>query len=179
MPHDIIDNRTRELAPEINNFLADSTRAHFAVGYFFLSGFEAIAARLPHLAELRLLIGNVTNRQTVEQLAEGYHHLETLQRAVRRQRMSGAHESEIRAETAASIQATLELMEQTDDSQQLVLSLAELIVQGKVQVKVYTRGRLHAKAYLFDFDPARIRAQKGAAIVGSSNLSLGGVTHNT
>jgi len=43
MPHDIIDNRTRELAPEINNFLADSIRAHFAVGYFFLSGFEAVA----------------------------------------------------------------------------------------------------------------------------------------
>jgi len=27
MPHDIIDNRTRELAPEINNFLADSIHA--------------------------------------------------------------------------------------------------------------------------------------------------------
>ena len=36
MPHDIIDNRTRELAPEIKDFLADSIRAHFAVGYFFL-----------------------------------------------------------------------------------------------------------------------------------------------
>jgi hypothetical protein len=64
MPHDIIDNRTRELAPEIDNFLADSVRAHFAVGYFFLSGFEAIAERIPHLDQLRLLIGNVTNRQT-------------------------------------------------------------------------------------------------------------------
>ena len=90
MPHDIIDNRTRELAPEINNFLADSIRAHFAVGYFFLSGFQAIAEHIPHLDQLRLLIGNVTNRQTIEQLAEGYHHLETLQRAVRRERMAGA-----------------------------------------------------------------------------------------
>jgi len=35
------------------------------------------------------------------------------------------------------------------------------------------------KTYLFDFDPARIHAQTGAAIVSSSNLSLGGVTHNT
>ena len=43
MGHDIIDNRTRELAPEINAFLADSIRAHFAVGYFFLSGLEAVA----------------------------------------------------------------------------------------------------------------------------------------
>jgi hypothetical protein len=32
MPHDIIDNRTPELAPEIKDFLADSIRAHFAVG---------------------------------------------------------------------------------------------------------------------------------------------------
>jgi superfamily II DNA or RNA helicase len=70
-------------------------------------------------------------------------------------------------------------MDQTDDTQALVLSLADLIAQGIVQVRVYTRGRLHAKAYVFDFDPARIRAQTGAAIVGSSNLSLGGVTHNT
>ena len=46
MPHDIIDNRTRELAPEINNFLADSIRAHFAVGYFFISGFQAIAQHI-------------------------------------------------------------------------------------------------------------------------------------
>ena len=179
MPHDIIDNRTRELAPEISAFLADSIRAHFAVGYFFLSGFEAIAAQIPHLDQLRLLIGNVTNRQTVEQLVEGYLHLETAQRAVRRERMASAQAPIMRAETAASIQSTLELMDQTDDAQALVLSLAALIAQGKVQVRVYTRGRLHAKAYLFDFDPARIHAQTGAAIVGSSNLSLGGVTHNT
>lgn len=32
MPHNIIDNRTWELAPEINSFLADSICAHFAVG---------------------------------------------------------------------------------------------------------------------------------------------------
>jgi len=179
MPHDIIDNRTRELAPEIKDFLADSIRAHFAVGYFFLSGFQAIAEHIPDLAQLRLLIGNVTNRQTIEQLAEGYHDLATLQRAVRRERMASAQAPRIRAETADSIQTTLELMDQTDDAQALVLSLADLIAQGIVQVRVYTRGRLHAKAYLFDFDPARIRAQTGAAIVGSSNLSLGGVTHNT
>lgn len=179
MPHDIIDNRTRELAPEIRNFLADSHRAHFAVGYFFLSGFQAIAEHIPHLDQLRLLIGNVTDRQTIEQLAEGTHHLGTIQRAVRRQRMAGAQADRIRAETAASIQATLELMDQTDEAQALVLSLADFIAQGQVLVRVYTRGRLHAKAYIFDYDPARIRSFAGAAIVGSSNLSLGGVTHNT
>lgn len=46
MPHDIIDNRTWELAPEINNFLADGVQAHLAVGYFLLSGFQAIAEHI-------------------------------------------------------------------------------------------------------------------------------------
>lgn len=50
--------------------------AIFWIGYFFLSGFKAIAGQIPHLEGLRLLIGNVTDRQTIEQLAEGYGHLE-------------------------------------------------------------------------------------------------------
>jgi hypothetical protein len=41
--HDIIDNRTRELAPEINAFLADSIRAHFAVGCEVTHGAKAEA----------------------------------------------------------------------------------------------------------------------------------------
>jgi hypothetical protein len=56
MPHDITDNRTRELAPEISNFLADSVRAHFAVGYFFLSGFQAI------VGSSNLSLGSVTHK---------------------------------------------------------------------------------------------------------------------
>ena len=40
MPHDIIDNRTRELAPEINNFLADSVRDQ---PYRFFTEADAVA----------------------------------------------------------------------------------------------------------------------------------------
>jgi len=70
---------------QLSQLSRDTT--HFAIGYFFLSSFQAIAEHIPNLDQLRLLIGNVTNRQTVEQLAEGYHHLATAQRAVRRERM--------------------------------------------------------------------------------------------
>ena len=42
MPHDIIDHRSRELSPEINNLLADRVRAHVAAVCSFLSGFQAI-----------------------------------------------------------------------------------------------------------------------------------------
>jgi len=43
-------------------------RARFAVGYLFLSGLTSVAKRLLNLKELRLLIGNTTNRETVEML---------------------------------------------------------------------------------------------------------------
>lgn len=70
--HDIIDNRTEKLVDNINRMLATTETARFAVGYFFLSGLESIADHLEGVKELRLLIGNTTNRETIEQLAEGY-----------------------------------------------------------------------------------------------------------
>ena len=48
--YNIIDNRTVELAPKIVELLSDSVRTHFGVGYFFfLSGFQAIAAEIPRI----------------------------------------------------------------------------------------------------------------------------------
>lgn len=54
------------------------------------------------------------------------------------------------------------------------------------KVRVYTKGRMHAKAYIFDYGTVYDgtgkpvdRHENGIAIVGSSNLTLSGVTHNT
>jgi len=46
MPHDIIDNRESYLAHAVRPLQNESVRAHFAVGYVFLSGFKAIATEL-------------------------------------------------------------------------------------------------------------------------------------
>jgi hypothetical protein len=69
MNHDIIDNRKEKLVDHINRILSSTESARFAVGYFFLSGLESIAQRLAGVKELRLLIGNTTNRETLEQLS--------------------------------------------------------------------------------------------------------------
>ena len=45
-------------------------------GLLFPVSFQSIAKELQGVQELRLLIGNTTNRETLEQLAEGYHRLE-------------------------------------------------------------------------------------------------------
>jgi hypothetical protein len=62
MQDDIIDNRESYLADAVRPLLNQSVRGHFAVGYFFLSGFKAIAKELKKVAELRLLIGNTSDR---------------------------------------------------------------------------------------------------------------------
>ena len=46
MPQNIIDNRESYLADAVRPLLNESVRAHFAVGYVFLSGFKAIAKEL-------------------------------------------------------------------------------------------------------------------------------------
>ena len=74
--HDIIDNRNEKLVYHMNQILASTHSARFAVGYFFLSGLTSIAERLAGVKELRLLIGNTTNRETLEQIAEGYRRLD-------------------------------------------------------------------------------------------------------
>ncbi len=60
--HDIIDNRSEKLVDHLNQMLGSSDRARFAVGYLFLSGLTGVADRLGNLKELRLLIGNTSNR---------------------------------------------------------------------------------------------------------------------
>lgn len=179
MQHDIIDNRNEKLAEHINLILDSTERARFAVGYFFLSGFQSIAKELQHVKELRLLIGNTTNRETLEQLAEGYRRLEQVADVAEAQTYPKRTElRQIEANTAENITASVELMDQTDEGELLIKTLVEMIEEKRLRVRVYTKGRLHAKAYIFDYDSDG-RYEKGIALVGSSNLTLSGVSHNT
>ncbi len=179
MPHDIIDNRTEKLSDHIRRILPGSQSAKFAVGYFFLSGMEAVADQLHNVHELRLLIGNTSNRETIEQIAEGYRRLEQVQNAAealhfpKRVAMTAAAGA-----TAQAIGQTAARMDQTDAAAQLINTLASLIESGRLKVRVYTQGRLHAKAYIFDYPPNSPYGN-GTAIVGSSNFTLSGVTTNT
>ena len=185
--HDIIDNRQEKLVDHINRILSSTESARFAVGYFFLSGLESIARRLAGVKELRLLIGNTTNRETLEQLAEGYRRLDLVAEAAEAEAYPKRTDTKRMAgETAGNIRSAIELMDQTDEAQAVVTTLVRMVEEKRLKVKVYTKGRLHAKAYIFDYGkvfdkggkPVE-RHEKGLAIIGSSNLTLSGVTHNT
>jgi superfamily II DNA/RNA helicase len=185
---DIIDNRDGgQFLARLKTFLASSQTARFAIGYFFLSGFEAIAEELAKLSEVRLLIGNVSNAETIEQLAEGYRHLGLVKAYLGRQaNRTFSDAQEIQAETLEAIQAGIDQLEQSEASERAVRILIEMIQSERLKVRIYTRGRLHAKAYIFDYGQVYdatgapiARDEAGVAVVGSSNLSLAGVQHNT
>ena len=179
MPHDIIDNQQESLVDAIRRVLPGCAAAKFAVGYFFLSGLEAIADQLAHVHELRLLIGNVSNRETIEQIAEGYRRLEQVQAAA--EALSYPKRAAMAAAAAATAQAigqTAAALDQTDAAADLVSTLVRLIEEGRLKVRIYTQGRLHAKAYLFDYPPDSPYGN-GMAIVGSSNFTLSGIRLNT
>ncbi len=177
--HDIVDNRNEKLVDHINRILESTEAARFAVGYFFLSGFESIAEKLDGVKELRLLIGNTTSRETLEQLAEGYRRLELVAEAAEEQAYPKRTDAQqMTLTTGENLREAIELMDQTDEGEALIKTLARMIEEKRLKVRVYTKGRLHAKAYIFDYHPEG-RYEKGIAIVGSSNLTLSGVTHNT
>jgi superfamily II DNA or RNA helicase len=185
--NDIIDNRKQILADRINRILSTTEMARFAVGYFFVSGFTSIAYKLKEVKELRLLIGNTTNQETIEQLAEARHRLELVKDIAEEQAYPKRTQiKEIAENTAQNIRSAIEYMDQTDEGEMLVNEMVRMIEEKRLKVKVYTKGRLHAKAYIFNYGPVYDgggkqleRHEEGIAIVGSSNLTLAGVTHNT
>lgn len=186
--HDIIDNRTEKLVDHIRTMLASSESAKFAVGYFFVSGLESVADQIAALKELRLLIGNTSNQETLEQIAEGYQRLERVAEAIEGQTYRKQTDARRMAgETADHLRTSMAVMDQTDAGEHLIKLLVRLIEEQRLKVRIYTKGRLHAKAYIFNYaplpdmfgQPTMPRYENGIAIVGSSNFTLSGVTHNT
>ena len=186
--HDIIDNRNCKLVDSITTMLGQTELARFAVGYFFVSGLESISKSLgTHVKELKLLIGNTTNSRTLEQMAEGHRRLELVHEELDEDNYrKKADKQAMAAATAQNIRSAIELMDQTDIAEETVHILVRLIEEKRLKVRVYTKGRMHAKAYIFTYgdtfnllgEPIA-KHEKGIAVVGSSNLSLAGISHNT
>ena len=84
--------------------------------------------------------------------------------------------SQIAQETVARIAEGVAVLPQEQGTEVAVSTLRDMVARGKVEVRAYLRSPLHAKAYLCWYDN---HAEPGAAVVGSSNLTLAGFTGNT
>lgn len=179
---DIIDNRNRFLKDAINDHLKGTEEAKFAVGYLFLSGFNEIANNIAHLDGLKLIIGSTANSQTFEEIAEGMARQEELEEAAERLKYQKLTDKVAIVDTVKNTMGrNIGSLEQSEENEQMLSSLKDLIAAEKVKIRVYTKQRLHAKAYLFKYknEIARQVGSPGIAIVGSSNLTLAGFKHSS
>ena len=144
MQHDIIDNRERKLAASVKPLLSESQKAKFAVGYFFISGFKFIADELEKISELKLLIGNTSDSQTIEQLAETHSAAQLLERTRKREFANQKERDTTLDEASAAIRTRIEQLSQTDEDERVINSLVKLIEEKRFIIRVYTKSRLHA-----------------------------------
>ena len=173
----VIDNENVVLLDQLKQSLPNATRVSIAVGYFFISGFAAIMDSFTKIEEsdnpnhvIRLLISPKTDRPTAEALLANNESLEEVKRSVATDYIDGQDIA------YKQIRNTLGHMPQTTQDRRAVQKLAELMRRGKLQVKVYTRMQLHAKAYIFELDNVDLPR---FSIVGSSNLSISGIREHT
>lgn len=175
---DILHSRTDpSLLTRLQQSLAGSVRADIAVGYFFISGFEALADDLANLDQVRILVGR-TDQQVLEEVASGLQQSRALHlqlgedRTVRR-----SHRSEVARQPIDLIASGVAQLPQRASSQAAVQRLRDLVAAGKIAVHTYLKSPLHAKAYLCWYPPHS--PDRGSAVVGSSNLTLAGFEGNT
>ena len=173
----VIDNENVILLNQLQQHLPNTTRASIAVGYFFISGFAPIMDSFSKIEGsgnpdhvIRLLISPVTNRLTAEALLASNESFEYAQRKASTSIIDG------KSIAKEQIRDSLGHMPQSLQDQKVVTKLVSLIRQKKLQVRVYTKERLHAKAYIFELDNPQLPRM---SIVGSSNLSISGIKENT
>ena len=165
---------TDHLRSVLNEANGQPHSVDIAVGYFYLSGFTQVAGLLAtRPGKVRILIGR-TDTPTRQEIVAGY---------TPREPGNGYHDDQNRrAETAAryetldNVGRNAAAQSQDDASEAGIKSLAQLIADGRVDVRAYVKDRMHAKAYI---GYTGLGSSPGTAIIGSTNFSQAGFTGNT
>src|SRR2546426_9825121 len=153
----VIDNQQHRLADSLNDLLVQSVgkTLDIATAYFAISGYRLVKERLHQVGAFRLILGSEPHAGVDVGLRPNADAL--------KKRLQGDLEAEPFNE------ATLKLVEE----------LIAFLRADKVKVRLYDKGFLHAKAYLFHQDNVGLhnradRLRPYPATVGSSNFTAPG-----
>ena len=152
----VIDNQQHKMADVLNNLLHHH-KGHsldVATAYFNVTGWQLLRDGLNGLGNFRLLLG--------DEPEDG----------------SDLGLREIGAKPVKGLIRDLAKETFNEKTLQLVEDLIAFLRQEHVQVRLYTRGFLHAKGYLFYSGGGFERFTPVAAIVGSSNFTHPGLQTN-
>ena len=157
----------KELRERFGVLLGDDTRFFDClVGYFFISGFHALYPALEKTEKIRILVGIKTDRTTVELIHTG---------EAQRTLALESH-ADVRERLPGELLNEFQKSGDTAEIKGGVLKFVEWIKSGKLEVRAYPSGRVHAKLYIMTFHEGD--RDKGRVITGSSNFSEAGLQDN-
>jgi superfamily II DNA or RNA helicase len=143
----IIDNREENTAlAALKMLLPESKKLDIASGFFEIGSLLALDGLWQPLQQVRILMGDEMTRRT---------------------------KNELIAAVTAKANESVEQAKEFDDSLTGLSAIRQALETGKIQAKVYSLAKFHAKTYLFE-----TRQLWDIAIVGSSNFTKPGLTQN-
>src|SRR5437773_2704022 len=168
----VIDNQEHRLRDALNELLAESAGKplDIATAYFAISGYRLVKEELHQVGAFRLILG-----------AEPHSGADVgLKPPPQPAPIRGDGEKEA---LKKRLQRDLEAEPFNEATLKLVEELIAFLRTDKVEVRLYEKGFLHAKAYLFHQDSVGLhnradRLRPFAAIVGSSNFTGPGLVSN-
>ncbi|MBS1790267.1 MAG: helicase [Acidobacteria bacterium] len=122
-----------------------------ATGYFEIGSLLRLDRQWQKLDKIRILMGEEVTRRTKDALLAGL------------------------ATVTNALEASIEKEKQTNDFLLGVPSIVEALRTRKIECRVYTKLKFHAKAYLTH---PQLRVIPPSALVGSSNFTYPGMTQN-
>src|SRR5579875_1161355 len=152
----VIDNQQYTMAEVLNGLLAEHSwgSLDIATAYFNVGGWQLLRTGLEGLGNLRLLLGDEPETGLDLDLRE--QGAKAVKGLIRELANSSFNEKTLR----------------------LVEDLIAFLREEHVQVRLYQKGFLHAKCYLFYDGGGFARFEPVAAIVGSSNFTHAGLLSN-
>ena len=127
------------LLTRLKEMLGSSARADIAVGYFFMSGFDAVADDLARLDKVRILVGR-TDRRVLEEVALGIQQADALAARLEADSMvRRGQRAEIVQRAVTNVADGVAAMPQTADSERAVARLRDMIAVNRVEVRAYLR----------------------------------------
>lgn len=142
----IIDNNKLKLFEELTKILQEQKTFDVASAYFNIAGFQLIRDSILGVEHFRLLLGISPEKE---------------------EKRPDIFEPELIYKK--SIRGDLEDEEFEKDKKDTVTTLIEFLNRPNIEIRLYNKGFLHGKVYIFD----------KLAILGSSNFTYSGFTSNT
>lgn len=157
----------RNLYDRFNKILKRDTQFFdVLVGYFRASGFYLLQDSLDNVEKTRILIGINTDKQVLEMYQESQEQISELSTSAYNSKK--AYQERLKEEFKNS--------EDTEEVENGVKKFIEMLKNGKLELRVYTKQSIHAKVYVMrNYEDC---ADYGKVITGSSNFSANGLQNN-